>query len=344
MTSNHKKLVLLIGVAASMLMMWWALRDTDTDRILSALKTANYWLSVPLLLCYMTFFVLKAIRWRLLIRPMKVTTTKTLIAPMMLGFFGNNILPAHLGDFIRMYLGARALGLRSAQILGTLILERVFDVLAIVMLFEIALIFGGFALPEVSSIQVVIEIVAVALLLLLLSYVLWTPVFVKVIDKLLFFVPRHWRAVIANQMQLSASGLATVRSPRLLFPILLNSIVQWAIAGLAIYISLEAVGLDLSVTAAIVVLTATVFAVMLPAAPGFFGAVQLAFILTLTPYGVSEDMAFAASVYYHVLTYSAVTLFGFYLIKRLGYNISRLQDDTESSMQSAMSSKPGNQD
>jgi len=342
MTSNHKKLILLIGVATSVLMMWWALRDTNVDQIMDALKKANYWLSIPLLLCYTAFFVLKAVRWRLIIKPMKVTDTKTLVAPMMLGFFGNNILPAHLGDFIRMYLGARALGLRSAQILGTLVLERVFDVLAIVLLFEIALIFGGFALPAVSSVHVIIEIAGIVLLLLLLSYVLWTPVFLKVVGGVLFFVPRHWREAVLHQMALSATGLATIRSPRLLVPIVLNSIVQWAIAGLAIYISLQAVGLDLPLTAGILVLTATVFAVMLPAAPGFFGAIQLAFILTLKPYGVSEDMAFAASVYYHVLTYSAVTLFGFYLIKHLGYTLSRLQDDTESSMQAAAQSKSSN--
>ena len=64
---------------------------------------------------------------------------------MMIGFMGNNLLPAHLGEFIRMFLGARLLKLAPSQLLATLVLERMFDFTAVLVFFA----WGAIVLPGV---------------------------------------------------------------------------------------------------------------------------------------------------------------------------------------------------
>jgi len=70
-------------------------------------------------------------------------------------------------------------------------------------------------------------------------------------------------------------------------------------------------------------------AVTLPAAPGFLGTVQAAYVLALAPYGVSRADAFVASAFFHVPTYLVVTLLGVWLLRSGGYSLDELRRKAE---------------
>ncbi len=74
-------------------------------------------------------------------------------------------------------------------------------------------------------------------------------------------------------------------------------------------------------------LALNIAAITLPSAPGFFGTIQLCFVLALKPYGIDASDAFAASVFYHVLEYVAVTSTGLYYLKGIGHDLSQLRKD-----------------
>ena len=76
-------------------------------------------------------------------------------------------------------------------------------------------------------------------------------------------------------------------------------------------------------------LAATVLAVSLPAAPGFFGTIQLAFVLALVPYGVSESDALAGSVIFHIISYLYVMLSGVIALHQLNMRVSDLKRDMD---------------
>ena len=123
------------GVGLSIGCLYIALRGTDLRAIGSTLAGAHLWFVLPLVAAQVLFYALKAWRWRLLLKPIQSTPTRKLVAPMMIGFMGNNLLPAHLGEFIRMFLGARLLKLAPSQLLATLVLERMFDFTAVLVFF-----------------------------------------------------------------------------------------------------------------------------------------------------------------------------------------------------------------
>ena len=75
----------------------------------------------------------------MLLTPLRANTALEVFPALMIGFIGNNLLPAHLGKFVRTYILARQLGLRNIPVLATIVLERMFDFLT--ALFFLVLIF-----------------------------------------------------------------------------------------------------------------------------------------------------------------------------------------------------------
>jgi uncharacterized protein (TIRG00374 family) len=327
---KHNWLVFIVGVAISIVCLWLALRGTNFDQIGQTLAQAQLWYGLPLLFFYMLFYWIKAIRWRMMLQPMRRTHARELFTPMMMGFFANNILPAHLGEFVRMYLGAKMLRLDHAQVLATIILERIFDFLAVVLFLGVALILGGQVSDQLANIGYGVALTGLGLLLATVMFVTSTGPFLALIRKATFFLPNNIQHKILHHLEISAMGFTSIKRPRLLAGIIVTSLLQWLLIGACIYCGLLSVGIEAPASASFVVLAATVFAVTLPAAPGFFGSMQLAFTLSLLPYGIGEGQAFAASVVFHAVTYLSVTLLGIYLLRHLGYKLGELRQQVES--------------
>ena len=246
-----------------------------------------------------------------------------------------------------MYLGARQLGLRNTQVLATIVLERVFDMMSVVLFFLAALLVARNVDPLLMQAGTVIAACGVVFLVLVVAYIVWTERFLDLLRRLTFFVPGlarlrglGWldsiRNGILHQLEIGVAGLFALKQPRLLAGIVFTSLAQWGCMGLSAYLAMEAVGIpariegaQTQISAAFVVLAATTFGVTLPAAPGFLGTIQAMFKVALVPFGVSETAAFAASAFFHVPTYLIVTLPGLWLLKRTGYKLKQVRDEAE---------------
>jgi uncharacterized membrane protein YbhN (UPF0104 family) len=171
-------------------------------------------------------------------------------------------------------------------------------------------------------------------------YIVWTDAFLRLLRRLTFFVPRlaqlpglgildRGREGVLRRLEIGVEGLHALKQPGLCFGVVTTSIAQWGCMGLSAYCAMLAVGIQVQLSGAFVVLAATTFFVTLPAAPGFLGSIQAAFNLALVPYGVSGAAAFAASAFFHVPTYLIVTLPGLWLLKRTGYRLRQIRDEAE---------------
>ncbi len=340
MTTRKRRLLILLGFAVSAFFLWIALRGTNFGDIGDALAGASLWWMAPMLGAYGLYYWIKAIRWRMLLQPMIDTKAREIFSPMMIGFMFNNILPAHLGEFVRMYLGARQLRLNNSQILATIVLERVFDMLAVILFFGLALLTAESVSPALIRTGWGVAAAGGVFLVFTAIYIAWTDAFLRVLRKATFFMPRlgeirglsilkRGHEAVFHQLEIGVQGLHALKRPGLLIGIIVTSIAQWGLMGLSAYCAMIAVGTEVQLSAAFVVLAATTFAVTLPAAPGFLGSVQAAFTLALGPYGVSTATAFAASAYFHVPTYLIVTLPGLWMLKRTGYQLRQVRAEAE---------------
>ncbi len=322
------QIVLILGVTIGCIA--YAVQGMAWGEIKASFGRANYISLLPMMLILFSFYAIKAWRWALLVRPIKPLSPQEVTPALMIGFMANNLLPAHLGGFVRVFVLGKQYDLEKTAVLSTVVLERVFDILAILLLLGISLPFISGMPPEIEAGCKVFGIASMFGVLVLLVYMAFTQWFVGATRSILSwlpFIPSKLSDGIVRMLESGALGLNSVRSPRLLAGIVVSSVAQWILNAAMIFASMWAFGVDGTYFQAVLVMGVIVFAILLPSTPGYFGVIQACFAAAL---GKSADV-FGASVYYHMCQYIPVTLVGFFFMNRIGLSLGGLQSEAADS-------------
>jgi glycosyltransferase 2 family protein len=305
-----KWLTTIVVVAVTAVLLGYALWQVDLAALGETLASADYRFAAPFLLTLTVFFWMKAWRWASILEPLGHYSVRQVTPAMMIGFAANNVLPAHLGEIVRSVWFARRYRLRASAVLVSQVLERILDVIAILLLYLLAVPWIETP-PEAIRISVWIVAGLITAAALIIYAMLASPKRVfdlwhLVSGKLPALIQSRGEAMLNDVLE----ALSSVRSPGRLLRLSINSVVQWSLMALCVWMSMAAVGADISLAVTIIVLTTTVVAVTLPNAPGYLGAVQAAFVFALQPFGVSSESAFAGSVFYLVGNWVPITVAG----------------------------------
>ena len=307
------------------------------SQIRDAFSRADYRTLPVIIGAVIVFYLLKAWRWTLLLQPLGQYSIRQTFPPTLIGFAFNNLLPAHLGEFVRVFVFARQHRLPKTAVLSTVVLERIFDILAILGFFFVGLAFTP-GLPD--DLQRMAWIFAGFVATALCGagvYLIWTQPFVRLVEAVLAklpFLPASLRDKVCRMLEGGATGLASLRSGGLVFHISWTSIAQWTLNGLMMYVSLWAFDIRVSPMAAFLLLGVVAFGVTIPSSPGYFGVVQALFLVVLKSIGVQDQPAvFAASIYFHMSQYVLVTSLGLFYFNRTGLSVSQVQHAAEEEQQ-----------
>ena len=115
------------AAAISVLLLYYSLRGLPLDEFLEALSQANYWWLIPGVAVYFIGVWARAWRWHYLLRPVKRIPTNEMFSVVAIGYFGNNILPARMGEVLRAIVLRRREDVAISASLATIIVERIFD-------------------------------------------------------------------------------------------------------------------------------------------------------------------------------------------------------------------------
>ncbi|HEX4875939.1 MAG TPA: lysylphosphatidylglycerol synthase transmembrane domain-containing protein [Chitinophagaceae bacterium] len=132
----------LFFLGLGIFLVWWSIKDLTADdksQIKAALKTARYWLVLPVFIMLFGSHLVRALRWKLLIEPMgyKPSTANTFFA-VMIGYLANQAVP-RLGEVLKCTVLARYEKVPADKLIGTIILERVIDAVCLLTVFGITL-------------------------------------------------------------------------------------------------------------------------------------------------------------------------------------------------------------
>ncbi len=309
-----KNFLVIVGVLLSALFLWLALKDTNIEEIRHAFASARYWPMIPMFATLFGFYWLKAIRWSVLLSPSYSVSGTQLVPAMMAGAAGNNLLPAHFGELVRVYFAGKKFGIPKTTVLATLVVERLFDLITVLVLFSLALLSGEYATKFYKG---AIFLLVVALLIALVSVLLtvYTDRVTAFIEARLRFLSQTTRKKITEQVDNLITGLMALRQKNLYLEVLLNSLVQWLLMAACLYCALLAFDIEASPMVAIVILGFTVVGLTLPTSPGFFGTIEYCYVLGLATVGVDASTAISAAIYYHLPAWIVVTLAGVMLLR-----------------------------
>jgi uncharacterized protein (TIRG00374 family) len=318
-------LAAVIAVAALTYAMW----DVNFTELGQLLSGGDYRLLAPILALLVLFYWMKALRWVYILRPLRHFTRAEVTPAMVIGFAGNNILPAHLGELIRTVIFAHRFELPYSSVAITLLVERIFDLVAILSLYAVGMATIGKP-PE--SLQVGTQLIMLLMVgfFVTIAIILYRPALVLGIgDWLARRLPeslgRNLKGILTNVIQ----AFSSLKSPRLVIFMLVWSLLKWAMMAGMIWLSLIAYGTSVTVGIPLVLMAVLALAAAVPNAPGYVGAMQAAYVFTLRPFGISEEVAFAASVLFLACQWLPVTLAGAWYFITGGLHVDEVRREIE---------------
>lgn len=297
---------LALGVPLSALFLWLALRGVDADAVRDALAAADVGYVALALAAIGAVYVGQAVRWRAIARTPSVPTAR--FGEMVVsGVAVNNVLPGRIGDLLRarwLQVDAR---IPWGRALATVFVDRVFDVLALV-------VFVVISLPFVASTEWLRRIALGGLVLLLvLALVL---VAARVYTRRRKRDRLHARGVVRRVMRDTVEGLADPLGRRRSARLVALSLATWAMWALAAWLVARSLGIELSPVDALFVTSVINLGVAIPSSPGFIGTYQwlAVSVLALLSVGANEALAFA--ILMHAVWYVPTLLVGGALLLR----------------------------
>jgi uncharacterized protein (TIRG00374 family) len=256
-----------------------------------------------------------------MLRHIRRISLARLFPVVVIGYMGNNVYPARAGELLRSYVLKRKEGVPVSASLATVVLERLFDGLVMLLFVFITLPFAP--LPAaytalVTFFSVVFILALVIFLALAARPERMSHVYAWLVDRLL---PVGLRPRVHGLFDRFVVGLQSLRSPRDLALIFLSSALIWLTETTKYWFVMHAFPfrVDFSV---LMLMTAVVnLFTTLPSTPGYVGTFDLPGISILTAYKVSRNIAAGYTLVLHVALWLPITALGalFMLLEHVGW-------------------------
>ena len=284
------KIVLSLTVGALCIAL--ALHKIDLHETKSVLRAMP--LSTVLLygLCMMPVHVLRAWRWKYLLRPIGVSLSfGRLMIISTVGFMAILALPFRLGEFARPYYVVREGQSRMSAVLGTVAVERIVDGLIIALLLFGTYLFslapGSHAYPPMLAVSAWLALLGFLGLTAFLGFALRWPeatIHLALTVTYLRRIAPKFADKLADKLRALIQGFRALGHARDILPFLLQTALYWGANGLGMWFLARLMHLPIPLHAAFAAMAFTGVLISLPNAPGLVGQFHAGIMLALAAY------------------------------------------------------------
>jgi uncharacterized protein (TIRG00374 family) len=304
----------LVGAAISLAALWFVLGGTDLAKTGDVLRHADLrWIALAaVFMCLDLGF--RALRWQRLLRPIASVRYPPMLGYLLIGYLANNILPARLGELVRShYLGDRE-GISRAAALGTVVVERIVDLVAVVAIASVALLV--LSVRGVVANAVLVGAAASALFLVVLAIGIVAHR-LPGMDRIRALVDHDPR--VRNLARSLQEGLGVAARPRTVGEAILASAAAWSMSILAFAAVGQALGIQLSMGQAALIASGVALASAIPAGPSNLGTFEFAAQELGKAVGIEQSSALALGVLVHIGILVVTSIGGAIAFARLGW-------------------------
>ena len=292
----------IAGIVISIGGIYWAFKDFQFSDFKASIQEVEIiYLVIATFLLWGSVW-LRALRWKWLFKKADYPSVPSLYRAELIGYFGNNVLPLRLGELLRSYIVGKENHLSKSFVIGTVVLERLMDMFALISLALLLLLIY----PLEESIR---------------DYVLWSGIIlIFTLTIFLFILPRikvikanHKILIIIKQI---VDGLLSISKEKLI-PVIISSLLIWCIYWMDVFLLQRAFQFNLSWAQVLTVLVISSVALSIPSAPGMIGTFHAAVKYTMVDlfaFSANEGNSFA--ILMHAYGYILFTLLGAYFFLR----------------------------
>ncbi len=312
------------GLAVSLLFLLLLLREVEFQDISAALSDLQGWWLVAAAAPFAGGLWLRALRWRLVLgRSPEIGQTEA-TRLVVIGYAANNLLPVRAGELLRAVLVEQQYGGSRLRVLGTIVVERVFDglVLALPLMLVLATAGGSGRLRLLAALMALGFLAATGLV----AWVATAPETVeRLVIELVRLIRRRPWPLVERWVVSFSRGLGQLRGLRGWSLVLATSAGSWGLEATAYWLVGEAFGLGLAPWFYIAVAGAANLAVAAPSTAGGIGPFEFFAREVLVVFGIGGSVATAYSLVLHALVLLPVVVAGLLLLwqRQLGFAAMR---------------------
>ena len=291
-----------------------------------ATRQMNPWYLLPGIFIYLSSIAARSLRWGIMTHTIKPMRFFSLFQYVTLGFMTNNLLPARLGEVVRAYVTGKRENTSRSAMFASIVLERIFDGMVIVLLFVVTMFITGLRNPLLFNVAwMSTAVFALGFgFLLLLTY--RRTMALAIADKVLMVFPDALRQKALGILHKFVRGLVLLHHPRDFAKVFALSFVVWGAELLVYLVFFEAFAMEVPLKVAIIALVFVNLSSMLPALPANALVFQVACSEALIRFGgISQGTALAYSVVLHATQILPVILLGYIFMSFLGLTWNELR-------------------
>lgn len=334
---KYIKFILLCLFAV--LILWFFGRNLNWQEVSESLRKANAFYIILAVSIICLGYLLRALRWKVLLEPITPASLKELFATTTVGFAAVFFV-GRAGEIVRpMWLPMRDSRVRPSAALVTLGLERIFDLTALICFFSVTLLFFDppvesqrnyatqYALVKLLG-NVMLAGVVAGFLGLFIYQKYSVPIiswFERITDRK--FIPRRIRRLFLSLLKQLAASLQILKSANEIFRVAFWSIALWFSIAVPTWLVILAFNLPVSVSlaGAMFVMFWAAMGSLIPTPGGAAGAFHAVTAGGLIFLGVERNDAAAVSILMHLVYFAPALIFGFYYLFHGDISIARFR-------------------
>lgn len=325
-----------LGIGISVFFMGLLFRKIDFRQLAAALKAMDYRYLVPAVLFTFCSYFMRAVRWKYLLISEKDISLKSLYPATIIGYMANNLLPARLGEFVRAYTLAGREHLETPTVLASLVIDRLFDGFTVMLMLLVTIFTVN--LPQTSADAmtalrtggVIMFVFYCGVIFFLYLLKRRTHNMLSLVQLILKPFPRTFSEKVIPLLGSFIAGIRMSARGGHIAAVLLSSLLIWYFALIPIDMVLRAFGIHLPMAASMFIMVLLVFAVMVPASPGYIGTYHYACFTGLSAFGIANSTALSIALIIHGTAFFPVIIAGFYHLWSNKISLSAVQDAGDS--------------
>ena len=301
--------MLVVTLVVTLLFSYIALRDINLSLAWRALRTSDLWWIAAALIPFGLGNVARALRWRSLFARGRRPPAGAVTNAMMVGYLYNSIMPARVGEAARVVVLTQRSSAPPVEIVGTVLVERLYDVLAILVIFFAAEPWlphvSWFGAAALAALVLAALIIAVAIMLAVYGD---RPlrVLLRPLRRLSLFSGERLEHTIAEL----AHGLSGLRHLGLALEAFVSTIAAWLLTAVCAYFVSLAFHLHVPFSCGLLVAVAIGLGMILPSPPAAVGVFEGAALIALRVYGIPPSSALPYAVVLHLVNFVPFVVVG----------------------------------
>jgi len=289
----NRYIKLIFGICISIAGLYYAFRGIDFVQLWKIINQLDLFYGTLSLIILLTSNIVRALRWQILAYPIDKISIRPAFSSIMIGYFGNSILPFRMGEFLRAYVLAEKTSLNVPTAFGTIVTERILDFVGLSLLILLTILV--YPVDWINQ-QIIIGVVVLSLTAFVFVF------YFKEINEIFLFDLKKIRLLqkstvlkIIEILERLINGAVAIRSTNKVMLIFLYTVLIWLMYCFSTYFALLSTGISIKWYEVCVLMISTTLAISVPAAPAYVGTYHATVVYVLTTFFLINQLDAQAS-------------------------------------------------